>query len=84
MRPREEWRLGAGPGWLGRPFRQLGGGAEALANEMKTAKIGEPMAYTDAMKTYVGQQISSAMRGDISAKDALDRAVKYCNDHAAK
>jgi hypothetical protein len=24
------------------------------------------------------------MRGDISAKDALDRAVKYCNDHVTK
>jgi multiple sugar transport system substrate-binding protein len=36
------------------------------------------------MKAYVGQQISSAMRGDISAKDALDRAVKYCNDHVTK
>ncbi|GAE71611.1 extracellular solute-binding protein [Cutibacterium acnes JCM 18916] len=58
--------------------------AEALAGEMKSAKIGEPMAYTDAMKAYVGQQISSAMRGDISAKDALDRAVKYCNDHVTK
>ena len=58
--------------------------AEALADEMKTAKIGEPMAYTDAMKTYVGQQFSSAMRGDASAKDALDTAVKYCNDHLAK
>ena len=41
-------------------------------------------AYTDAMKTYVGQQFSSAMRGDASAKDALDTAVKYCNDHLAK
>ncbi|MDO4413281.1 ABC transporter substrate-binding protein [Cutibacterium sp.] len=63
---------------------QMKEAAEALAEEMKTAKIGEPMAYTDAMKTYVGQQISSAMRGDISAKDALDKAVKYCNDHVAK
>ena len=58
--------------------------AEALSEEMKDAQIGEPMAYTDAMKTYVGQQISSAMRGDIKAKDALDNAVKYCNDHIAK
>ena len=58
---------------------QMKKAAEALADEMKSAKIGEPMAYTDAMKAYVGQQISSVMRGDISAKDALDRAVKYCN-----
>ena len=63
---------------------QMKKAAEALAGEMKSAKIGEPMAYTDAMKAYVGQQISSAMRGDISAKDALDRAVKYCNDHVTK
>ena len=63
---------------------QMKKAAEALAEEMKDAQIGEPMAYTDAMKTYVGQQISSAMRGDIKAKDALDNAVKYCNDHIAK
>lgn len=63
---------------------QMKKAAEALADEMKSAKIGEPMAYTDAMKAYVGQQISSVMQGDISAKDALDRAVKYCNDHVTK
>lgn len=63
---------------------QMKKAAVALAEEMKTAAIGEPMAYTDAMKTYVGQQFASAMRGDISAKDALDRSVKYCNDHVTK
>ena len=35
--------------------------------------------YTNDMKQYVGQQISLAMKGDISAKEALDKAVDYGN-----
>lgn len=57
--------------------------ADMLAEQMQTAQIQEPVQYTDAMKTYVGQQFTSAMRGDITAKEALDAAVKYCNDNIA-
>lgn len=55
--------------------------AELLAEEMKEAKVGGPVQYSDAMSKYTGQQFTAAMRGDKSAKEALDAAVKYCNDN---
>ncbi|WCC79225.1 sugar ABC transporter substrate-binding protein [Cutibacterium equinum] len=63
---------------------QMKKAAELLADEIKDAKSGGPLEYTDAMGTYFGQQVASAIRGDITSKDALDKAVKYCNDHVAK
>ncbi|MDU2984138.1 MAG: hypothetical protein E7B40_06025 [Actinomyces sp.] len=36
--------------------------------------------WTEDMKTNMGQQMALAMRGDITAKEALDAAVKYGND----
>lgn len=36
------------------------------------------------MGTYVKQQLALAVKGEISSKDALDKAVKYCNDNLAK
>lgn len=57
--------------------------AVLLAEEMKEAKAG-PVQLTDAMSKYIGQQMAAAMRGDISAKDALDKAVDYCNKNLKK
>ncbi|WP_367113094.1 sugar ABC transporter substrate-binding protein [uncultured Tessaracoccus sp.] len=58
--------------------------AAMLADSMTKAEVLAPVVYTDAMKTFLGQQITAAMRGDQSPKDALDKAVKYCNDNLAK
>ena len=55
--------------------------AGLLAKSMETAVVHEPVQFTDGMKTFVGQQFTSAMRGDITAKEALDRAVAHCNDN---
>lgn len=55
--------------------------ADMLAKSMETATVHEPVQFTDGMKTFVGQQFTSAMRGDITAKEALDRAVAHCNEN---
>ena len=53
----------------------------AAAESMKTARPNSTLQYTDAMKQYVGQQYALAMQGSITAKEALDAAVKFCNDN---
>ncbi|OKL49769.1 ABC transporter substrate-binding protein [Boudabousia liubingyangii] len=53
--------------------------AEQAAKAMDRAKSG-PINYTDEMKQFTAQQVALAMKGDISAKDALDKAVKHAND----
>ena len=47
---------------------------------MKTAVDPTNVMWTEDMKTNMGQQMALAMRGDITAKEALDAAVKYGND----
>ncbi|OKL53626.1 hypothetical protein BSZ39_08545 [Bowdeniella nasicola] len=49
------------------------------ADQMDRAEDLIAVQYTNDMKQYVGQQIALAMKGEISAKDALDKAVEYCN-----
>ena len=55
--------------------------AKLLAEQMPDARVTVPVQFTEGMKTFVQQQITAAMRGDISAKDALDKSVKYCNEN---
>lgn len=56
--------------------------AVSLAAEaMKTAKPSTTLQYTDAMKQYVGQQLALALQGKITAKEALDKAVAFCNQN---
>lgn len=57
--------------------------AKVLAAQMPNARVLEPVQFSSAMKTYVQQQITAAMRGDLSAQEALDKAVQYCNDNLA-
>ena len=54
---------------------------ELAAAAMSSAETVKPIQYTDDMGTYTQQQIALAMKGDISAKDALDAAVQYCNEN---
>ncbi len=49
------------------------------AAAMPKAEISAPIQYSNDMKTYVQQQIALAIKGQITAKAALDAAVDYCN-----
>lgn len=40
-----------------------------------------PFQWTGAMTDYLNQQMALAIRGDVSAKDTLDKIVKYANDN---
>lgn len=54
---------------------------DLAAEAMPKAEMIKPIQYTDDMQTYVQQQIALALKGSASSKDALDAAVKYCNDN---
>lgn len=40
-----------------------------------------PFQWTGAMTDYLNQQMALAIRGDATAKDTLDKIVKYANDN---
>lgn len=49
------------------------------ATQMPKAQMLTPIQFTSDMSTYTAQQIALAMRGDVTAQAALDKAVQYCN-----
>lgn len=51
----------------------------ASAKQLKTAETFHPVQFTDPMATFVQQQISDAVLGKQSAKEALDNSVSKCN-----
>ena len=51
------------------------------AEQMKEVKGTSVIQYTDDMKKYTGQQMALALKGEISAKEALDAATTYCNNN---
>lgn len=53
---------------------------ELAAESMKTAVDPTNVLWTEDMNTNMAQQMGLAMRGDISAKEALDKAVQYGNE----
>lgn len=55
----------------------------AAAQMDKAKQTGAP-AYTEAMENYAKQQIALAVKGDITPKEALDKAVKFCEQNVAK
>ena len=57
---------------------------ELAAKELPNTVEQSPLQFTDEMGTYVKQQLALAVKGEISSKDALEKAVKYCNDNLAK
>lgn len=59
--------------------KTMAAAVELAAKQMDRARGTSVMQYTDDMKKYVGQQIALAIKGDISSKEALDKAVDYCN-----
>lgn len=56
-------------------------GSEIASEEMKTAQDTTNVQWTEDMKTNLGQQLSRAMRGDVTGQEALDAAQKYGNDN---
>lgn len=61
--------------------------AEALklaAPYMDKAMIPEPVQWSNDMAIHMSQQISLAIKGDITGQQALDDAVKYANDNLTK
>ena len=57
---------------------------ELAAKELPNTVEQSPLQFTDEMGTYVKQQLALAVKGEISSKDALDKAVKFCNDNLSK
>jgi len=58
--------------------------AEAVAlaaTAITKAELITPNEFSDEMSTYTAQQIALAVRGDLAPAEALDRAVKHCNDN---
>lgn len=52
---------------------------EKAALSIKKAKPEYPIQFTYAMDTYFKQQVALAVRGDITSKEALDKAVANAN-----
>lgn len=50
------------------------------AGQMKRAQGTQFIQFSDEMKKYTDGQIALAIQGKISPKEALDNAVKHCND----
>ncbi|MDO4613758.1 MAG: extracellular solute-binding protein [Actinomycetaceae bacterium] len=53
---------------------------EVSAKTVQRAELLTPIEMNNEMKTAILQEVSAAMQGDKSAKDALDAAVKKCNE----
>lgn len=53
---------------------------EVSAKTVQRAVLLTPIEMNNEMKTAVLQEVSAAMQGDKSAQDALDAAVKKCNE----
>ena len=59
--------------------------AQAQAMEVMFAALGDakatPFQWTGAMTDYLNQQMALAIRGDISAAEALDKIVDHANEN---
>lgn len=54
---------------------------ELAAAQMDDAQMMGAPQFTEAMETYAKQQIALAVKGDISAKEALDKSVEYAEQN---
>ncbi|HMR49125.1 MAG TPA: extracellular solute-binding protein [Arachnia sp.] len=57
---------------------------ELAADQMDRAALINPPQFTEAMEGYAKQQIALAVRGDITAQEALDAAVAYAEQNLAE
>lgn len=51
----------------------------AAAKSLKTAVNYTPVLFSDQMKTALQQEVAKALQGKQSPKQALDNAVKTCD-----
>ena len=63
--------------------KMQGVATDLAASQMNKARITGAPQYTDAMETYARQQIALAVKGEISAQAALDKAVEYAKQNVA-
>ncbi|AKU18867.1 sugar ABC transporter substrate-binding protein [Luteipulveratus mongoliensis] len=56
-----------------------GNAAVLAAKALPQAKVIQPPTWTEAMSTYLNQQLALALTGKQSSKDALDKAVSKAN-----
>ena len=54
---------------------------DLAASQMNDARMLGAPQFTEAMETYAKQQIALAVKGEISAQDALDKAVEYAEQN---
>lgn len=54
---------------------------ELAAKQMDRAARTNPPQFTDSMEIYAKQQIALAVKGEISAQEALDKSVQYAQDN---
>ncbi len=54
---------------------------DLAASQMNDARMLGAPQYTEAMETYAKQQIALAVKGEISAKEALDKSVEYAQQN---
>ena len=52
-----------------------------VSEEMKTARVLTPFQWTDAMTTFLNQQVALALQGKETSKAALDKVVDYANQN---
>lgn len=68
-----------------KPSNELQGVANGLAGkQMADARMTGAPQYTEAMETYAKQQIALAVTGEITGKEALDKAVEYAQQNVVK
>lgn len=53
---------------------------EVMFAALDTAEA-TPFQWTGAMTDYLNQQMALAIRGDITAEEALDKIVGYANEN---
>lgn len=51
------------------------------AAQMDRAELLNPPQYIESMETYAKQQIALAVKGEITAEEALTKAVEYCKQN---
>lgn len=54
---------------------------DLAASQMNDARILGAPQFTEAMETFAKQQIALAVKGEISAKEALQKAVEYAEQN---
>ena len=55
--------------------------SEIAAESMKTAEDITNVQWTEDMRTNMVQQLSKALKGEVTAQAALDSAVQYGNEN---